>query len=95
MRRSAFPGLLGFAKIPANILQASRLAAVIQSLFLAVEGAGPSQEEIGAYCRRLQKSWKAGANRWCKSTPSPAVWRWHRHAAHRCAGGRDRRAGEA
>lgn len=50
------PGGARLAKILANILEVSRLRpVVIQSLFLALEGAGPSVEEIGEYCRRLQE----------------------------------------
>ena len=50
------PGGARFGKILANILEASRLRpVVIQSLFLAYEGAGPDAAEIEAYCRRLQE----------------------------------------
>jgi wyosine [tRNA(Phe)-imidazoG37] synthetase (radical SAM superfamily) len=50
------PGGARFEKILANILEASRLRpVVIQSLFLASEGAGPSAAEIEAYCRRLME----------------------------------------
>ncbi|MCI0566965.1 MAG: radical SAM protein [Acidobacteria bacterium] len=55
------PGGTRFAKILTNILEASRLrSVVIQSLFLAYEGAGPSAEEIDAYCRRLNEIVQGG-----------------------------------
>jgi wyosine [tRNA(Phe)-imidazoG37] synthetase (radical SAM superfamily) len=50
------PGGARFAKILSNILEASRpRPVVIQSLFLAFEGVGPSDHEIEAYCRRLSE----------------------------------------
>jgi wyosine [tRNA(Phe)-imidazoG37] synthetase (radical SAM superfamily) len=50
------PGGARFTKILSNIQEASRIRpVVIQSLFLACEGAGPSDEEIDAYCRRLRE----------------------------------------
>jgi wyosine [tRNA(Phe)-imidazoG37] synthetase (radical SAM superfamily) len=48
------PGGVRFAKILSNILEASRARpVVIQSLFLALEGEGPTDQEINAYCLRL------------------------------------------
>jgi wyosine [tRNA(Phe)-imidazoG37] synthetase (radical SAM superfamily) len=50
------PGGAPFTKILSNIQEASRIRpVVIQSLFLALEGVGPSPEEIDAYCRRLKE----------------------------------------
>jgi wyosine [tRNA(Phe)-imidazoG37] synthetase (radical SAM superfamily) len=55
------PGGVRFEKILANILETSRLRpVVIQSLFLSLEGAGPSASEIEAYCRRLKEILEAG-----------------------------------
>lgn len=45
-----------FARILKNIAQAAKARPiVIQSLFLKIRGEGPSAEEIGAYCQRLQE----------------------------------------
>ena len=55
------PGGARFAKILSNILEASRLRpVVIQSLFLACDGAGPSAGEIRAYCLRLKEIVEGG-----------------------------------
>jgi wyosine [tRNA(Phe)-imidazoG37] synthetase (radical SAM superfamily) len=52
INRSAIP----FARILRNIAGcAKERAIVIQSLFLKVHGAGPSEAEIGEYCRRLKE----------------------------------------
>jgi wyosine [tRNA(Phe)-imidazoG37] synthetase (radical SAM superfamily) len=45
-----------FAKILRNIqMTAKKRPVVIQSLFLKVRGVGPSDAEIGEYCRRLKE----------------------------------------
>jgi wyosine [tRNA(Phe)-imidazoG37] synthetase (radical SAM superfamily) len=45
-----------FARILANLREAARLRPlVIQSLFMRVEGAAPSPEEITAFCQRLRE----------------------------------------
>jgi wyosine [tRNA(Phe)-imidazoG37] synthetase (radical SAM superfamily) len=50
-----------FARILENIAIAARVRPiVIQSLFMRVAGEGPSQEEIEAYCDRLQEIVVAG-----------------------------------
>ena len=52
--RICVPGGAKFDKILSNILQTSRVRpVVIQSLFLALDGVGPSDQEIDSYCRRL------------------------------------------
>jgi wyosine [tRNA(Phe)-imidazoG37] synthetase (radical SAM superfamily) len=43
-----------FARVLANILEAARVRPiVVQSLFMKVRGAGPSPQEISAYCDRV------------------------------------------
>lgn len=45
-----------FAKILRNIAECARARpVVIQSLFLKVRGVGPSEAELGEYCRRLKE----------------------------------------
>jgi wyosine [tRNA(Phe)-imidazoG37] synthetase (radical SAM superfamily) len=50
-----------FTRILANITEAARKRPlVIQSLFMRVDGVGPSPEEIAAYCDRLREVLDAG-----------------------------------
>jgi wyosine [tRNA(Phe)-imidazoG37] synthetase (radical SAM superfamily) len=57
------PGGVRFEKILSNILETARLRpVVIQSLFLSLDGVGPSASEIEAFCRRLQEILDAGGH---------------------------------
>jgi wyosine [tRNA(Phe)-imidazoG37] synthetase (radical SAM superfamily) len=57
VNRTAIP----FAKILKNITDCARKrAVVIQSLFCKIEGKGPTDAEIGAYCKRLRDIVVAG-----------------------------------
>ncbi len=50
-----------FAKVLANILEAARTRPVVlQSLFMKVRGAGPTAQEIAAYCDRVREILSAG-----------------------------------
>jgi len=55
------PGGARFAKVLSNILEtARRRPLVIQSLFLSLDGAGPSRQEIASYCGRLREILEEG-----------------------------------
>jgi len=55
--RSTIP----FAHVLRNILETARSRSVVlQSLFMKVAGAGPSSEEIGAYCDRVREVLQGG-----------------------------------
>jgi len=50
-----------FEKVLRNILEAARLRSVVlQSLFMKVRGAGPSRDEIAAYCDRVTEIAQGG-----------------------------------
>jgi len=50
-----------FAKVLANILEAARARPVVlQSLFMKVRGAGPTDGEIAAYCERVREIMSGG-----------------------------------
>ena len=67
-------------RVLANILDAARARpVVIQSLLLSLNGQGPSELEIKAYCRRLARSWPPkDRSPECNSTRWPERPPWRR-----------------